>query len=420
MKNVEEWFMIRDLARQGLSISEIAGRIGCDRKTVRKHLVHPEQPRYKARPPRLSKLDPFKSRLDQRLERGVFNCEVLYRELCEQGYDGKKTILRDYVQPYRLAARHQASVRFETPPGQQGQVDWGSFGTLWHQGRQRRLYCFAFTLGYSRAMYAEFTVSSAMMDFLRCHINAFSYLGGVPEHLLHDNQKTVVHVHDPGGAHHWNTQYLDFADHYGFWPRLCRPYRAQTKGKVESGVKYIRGNFWPSCPDVATLEALNEALWSWLSGVANVRLHGTTYEVPMARLAWEKESLGSLQVPPYDLSIVSSRRSSKDSFISYGGNRYSVPAAYALSPLSVREKPEGILEIYAGLDCIARHALVAGRHQSVVDPSHLEPLWQALKSRSADVPRPAVGPRLGPGVSEPHVEVRSLDLYEALAKGEAR
>lgn len=421
MKNVEEWFMIRELARQGLSITEIARRVGCDRKTVRKHLAYPEQPRYQARPPKPSKLDPFKPYLDQRLERGVFNCEVLYRELCERGYDGKKTILRDYVSPYRLAARHQASVRFETPPGQQGQVDWGHFGTLWHQGRQRRLYCFALTLGYSRAMYAEFTLSSAMPDFLRCHINAFTYLGGVPEHLLHDNQKTVVHVHDPGGAHHWNTQYLDFADHYGFWPRLCRPYRAQTKGKVESGVKYIRGNFWPSCPDVATLEGLNEALWGWLSGVANVRLHGTTHEVPMARLEWERASLGTLQVPPYDLSMVSSRRSSKDSVISYGGNRYSVPAAYALSLLTVREKPEGMLEIYAGLDCIARHNLVAGRHQTVVDPAHLAPLWQALKSRPIDEPRPTGGrgPRLGPEVETPQVEVRSLDLYEALVKGEA-
>ncbi len=140
----------------------------------------------------------------------------------------------------------------------------------------------------------------------------------------------------------------------------------------------------------------------------------------MARLEWEQESLGSLQVPPYDLSTVSSRRSSKDSFISYSGNRYSVPAAYALSLLTVRETPEGILEIYAGLDCIARHDLVAGRHQSVVDPSHLEPLWQALKGRSVDEPRPVVGPRLGPEVREPQVEVRSLDLYEALTKGEAQ
>ena len=139
----------------------------------------------------------------------------------------------------------------------------------------------------------------------------------------------------------------------------------------------------------------------------------------MARLEWERASLGTLQVPPYDLSMVSSRRSSKDSFSSYGGNRYSVPAAYALSLLTVREKPEGMLEIYAGLDCIARHNLVAGRHQTVVDPAHLPPLWQALKSRPIDEPRPTVGPRLGAEVEAPQVEVRSLDLYEALVKGEA-
>ena len=152
MINVEEWFMIRELARQGLSITDIAQRLGCDRKTVRKYLVHPDQPRYTARPSRPSKLDPFKPYVQQRLETGVFNCAVLYRELCARGYDGKKTILRDYVQPRRRSDRHQACVRFETPPGQQGQVDWGHFGTMWHEGRHRKLYCFALTLGYSRAL----------------------------------------------------------------------------------------------------------------------------------------------------------------------------------------------------------------------------------------------------------------------------
>ena len=83
MINVGEWFMIRELARQGLSITDIAQRVGCDRKTVRKYLAAPEPLRYTARPPRVSKLDPFKSRVQQRLECGVYNCEVLYRELNE-------------------------------------------------------------------------------------------------------------------------------------------------------------------------------------------------------------------------------------------------------------------------------------------------------------------------------------------------
>ena len=417
MINVEEWFMIRDLARQGLSITDIAYRMGCDRKTVRKYLAYPDQPRSPARAPQASKLDPFKSYVQQRLDQGVFNCEVLYRELCQHGYDGKPTILRDYVRPRRQAARQQACVRFETPPGQQGQVDWGSFGTLWHEGRQRRLYCFALTLGYSRALYAEFTVSSGMMAFLRCHINAFSELGGVPEHLLHDNQKTVVHSHDPGGAHLWNARYLDFADHYGFVARLCRPYRAQTKGKVESSIKYIRRNFWPSCPDVNGLDTLNEALRHWLAEVANVRLHGTTHEMPRVRLT--RESLRPMSVSPYDLSMVSTRRSSKDGFISYSGNRYSVPSGHALSQLTVRETPEGRLEIDAGLECVARHDLASGRHQSIVDPAHFEALWQAFKERSDPDQILLAGPRLGREVSEPQVEVRSLQLYEALIKGDA-
>ena len=90
MIHVEEWCMIRELTRQGLSITDIAQRLGCDRKTVRKYLMHPDQPRYTARAPRARKLDRFKSYVQQRLESGVYNCEVLYRELCAQGYRGKK------------------------------------------------------------------------------------------------------------------------------------------------------------------------------------------------------------------------------------------------------------------------------------------------------------------------------------------
>jgi transposase len=153
-----------------------------------------------------------------------------------------------------------------------------------------------------------------MMAFLRGHMHAFAYLGGVPEPLLHDHQKTVVHAYDPGGAHRWNTRYLDVADHDGFVPRLCRPYRAHTKGKVESRITDIRRNFWPSCPDVPALDALHEALGSWLAEVANVRMHGTTHEGPLVR--WAQERLRPVNIAPYDLSLVSTRGSRTDGFIS--------------------------------------------------------------------------------------------------------
>jgi hypothetical protein len=303
------------------------------------------------------------------------------------------------------------------PTGQHGQVDWGHLGTIWHAGRPRRLYGVALTLGYARALDAAFTVSSGMMAFLRCHMHAFADLGGVPEHLLHDHQKPVGPTHDPGGAHLGNARDLDFADHDGFVPRLCRPDRAQPTGQVASGSQYLRRNFWPSCPDVPALDALHEALGGWRAEVANVRMHGTTPAVPLVRLA--QEPLRPVNVAPYELAMVSTRWSSKDGLIGYGGNRSSVPAGDAFSQLTVCETPEGRLDIYAGRECIARHDLVAGPHQSLVDPAHVDALWPALKAHESPHPMPLAGPRVGPPVTEPPVEVRSLEFYEAVVMGEA-
>jgi transposase len=139
MINGEEGCMIRELARQGLRITDMAPRVGGDGKTVRSDLADPEPPRYTARPPRVSKLAPCKASGQQRLECGVYHGEVLYREWCARGDDGKKTRLRASVPPRRRAARPPACGRFETPPGQQGQVDWGHWGTIWHAGSHRRL-----------------------------------------------------------------------------------------------------------------------------------------------------------------------------------------------------------------------------------------------------------------------------------------
>ena len=115
---------------------------------------------------------------------------------------------------------------------------------------------------------------------------------------------------------------------------------------------------------------------------------------------------------------MSTRRSSKDCFISYGSNRYSIPSPHALSQLTVRETPEGILEVYAGLECITTHTLSSGHHQTIVNPAHFEALWQALGKDNLSETLVAPGPRIGPQVSDPEVEVRALSFYEALAEGE--
>jgi len=412
MVRVEERFMIQELFRNGVSISEIARRTGRDRKTVRSVINGPFMPAVKARPPRVRKIDPFVAYLEKRIEQGVLNAEKLYQEIRARGYSGKVRMVRQFVQPRRTPKQPTATVRFETEPGQQAQVDWGSFGTIDHFGRQRRLYAFVMTLGWSRAMYIEFTVAMDETWWLRCHLHAFHYFGGVPHEVLHDNLKTAVLERTADGIVHWHPRYLDFARYYGFSPRACQPYRAQTKGKVESGVKYVRGNFWPGLffDDLADL---NRQGWGWLDNVANVRVHGTTGQVPFVRLA--QEALQPLAgKPDYDTSLVCYSRSTKDCLVSYEGNCYSVPASHARQRLLLKETEQGELGIYTpnGAE-LARHALITGHGQQSVIAGHYPFLRVNLpvKQRPGAI---QAGTRLMPDA--PPVEKRALRQYEAWAE----
>lgn len=417
MLRVEERFVIRELYGKGVSISEIARLTGHDRKTIRAALSQPLLPAPRpARPRRASRLAPYVPYLEQRLADGVCNAHKLYLEIAKRGYPGKETMVRAFVQPFREARRAQATVRFETAPGEQAQVDWGHFGTIEHRGRTHRLYGFVMTLGWSRALYLEFTTSMESVWFLRCHVHAFRYFGGAPRQMLHDNLKTAVLDHAPSGAVHWQPQYLDFADYYGFAPRACRPYRAQTKGKVESGVKYVRGNFWVGLR-YTDLADLNRQAREWADTVANVRVHGTTGEVPRDRLP--QEGLTGLDgKPDYDTSLVSYRWSSADCLVSYAGNYYSVPASATRQRLLVREtEHEELVIADAEGQELARHGLATGYHARVIVPAHYDDL-AALRTprprkRGALQLLPAPDPLLP---DAPAVQVRALQEYERLAE----
>jgi len=415
MLQVEERFVIHDLYRKGVSISEIARRTGHDRKTVRSLLLQPVVPAVQPVIPRPRKIDPYLPYLEQRIADGVLNGRKLCRELQSRGYPGQETQVRMFLKPYRQARQRAATVRFETAPGEQAQVDWGHFGFIEHQGRRRPLYAFVMTLGWSRTMYLEFTVSAESAWFLRCHLHAFHYFGGVPQQMLHDNLKTAVVARDADGTIHWHPPYLDFAHYYGFTPQACQPYRPQTKGKVESGVKYVRGNFWVGLT-FTDLADLNRQAHLWLDTVANVRVHGTTGIPPFTRLA--DEHLRSLVgTPDYDTSVVGYRYSSTDCFISYDGNYYSVPAFAARQRLLVRETEHEEL-IISGADGgeLAQHRLVSGANQRVIVPSH----YAALTPQSQRIVRAGATQRLAPVLvmpvvpDAPAVEVRSLHEYDRL------
>jgi transposase len=416
MLGVEDRFVIQDLYRTGVSISEIARQTGHDRKTVRRVLTQPLLPSPRPRKPRRRKIDPWVPYLERRIADGVLNAHKLYQEIQVQGYPGKETQVRTFVQPFRQARRAQATVRFETEPGEQAQVDWAHFGSIQHEGRQRRLYAFVMTLGWSRALYLEFTVSRELAWFLRGHQHAFHAFGGVPRQVLHDNLKTAVLSRESDGTIHWQPQYLDFARYYGFTPRACQPYRAQTKGKVESAIKYVRGNFWLGLR-FTDLTDLNRQAQDWLATVANVRVHGTTGAVPAERLA--HEGLVALAGrPDYDTSLVSYRRSSRDCLISYQGNAYSVPAAVVQQQLLVRESAQAelVISTVTGEE-VARHQLAQGVGQRIILPAHAQSL-----SRAPSTAPPHGGarqilptPHTGALPDAPIVEVRALGEYDQLA-----
>jgi transposase len=366
---VENRFMIKEMYRKGISISEIARQTGRDRKTVRKAIQGELIPvRKPASESRERKLDPYTDYLQGRMKEGVYNARKLYREIKERGYSGGVTQVILYLQPFRPARTEQATLRFETEPGQQAQVDWGSFGYINAEGRQKILYCFVMTLGWSRMMYVEFTTQSDTGSFIRCHQHAFTYFGGVPREMLHDNLKSAVIRREADGTVHFNERYLDFALAMGFVPHPHRPYRPQTKGKVESGVRYVEGNFWTGL-HFTDIDDINAQAQVWLNTVANPRFHGTTGERPFDRLP--HEHLQPLPARWCDTSIVSYRRAGRDCLVRYQGNSYSVPVAAVGQMLLVKETEDQRLLFFdaAGV-LVAEHRLLRGQHQWSKNPAH--------------------------------------------------
>lgn len=295
---------IRVLAKHGKGVREIAREMGVSRNTVRRYVRDAQAARYKDRPQRPAKIDPFRPYIVERLAAAapdLIPAKVLFDEIRERGYDGGYTMVKAFVATLKPAARPDPVVRFETPPGQQMQVDWATI----RRGRNR-LSVFVATLGWSRVAYVEFVTDERVETLIACHERAFLTFGGVPREGLYDNVKTVVidrDVYGPG-RHRFHAGFLDFAGHCGFRPRLCRPYRAQTKGKVERFIRYVRASFYVPfasrlAQDGVTVDAAaaNAAVRRWLREVANARIHATTKAVPADRLTVERETLQPIPTP---------------------------------------------------------------------------------------------------------------------------
>ena len=289
---------MRILKRQGVSVREIARRTGHSRNTVERHLKRKGDAVYTARPAVPGKLDAHKAFVSERMiaahpER--LPGTVLLGELRSRGYTGGITILREHLATLWPVLPVDPVVRFETKPGRQVQVDWAVI----RRGSDP-LSVFVAVLGYSRTAYVQFVTDERLETLMACHEAAFAFVGGTPHEVLYDNMRTVVIGRDAygPGKHRLQPGFRDFAHHHGFLPRLCRPYRAQTKGKVERFIHYLRHSFWVPLDsrlrplglkvDAATA---NVEARKWLRDTANMRVHGTTGRIPSELLGEEQGAL---------------------------------------------------------------------------------------------------------------------------------
>lgn len=290
---------IKILSRQGMSIREITRRLGISRNTVRKYLRgEAVKPPGKRGPGRPRKLAPYEDWLRRRVESAVpirLPATVLHREIAAMGFDGTERTVRRFVASLYPVPEPEPVVRFETAPGVQAQMDWGEYRL-----NGSKVWSFIGVLGYSRWLYVEYVTSTRSEILIACHRRMFASFGGVPTEVLYDNMKTVVTKRDAygRGRHRFQPQFWALAAECGYRPILCRPYRPQTKGKVERSVDYVaRSFFYPYITRCelegrsASLEELNVQAQDWAARVANVRIHGTTKARPIDRLERDQRAM---------------------------------------------------------------------------------------------------------------------------------
>jgi transposase len=409
MVRLGELMMILELHRQGLSITAIARRTGRDPKTIRKYVergveVPAYGPRSVGRP---SKLAPFRNFLQEKITAFPDLSAVrLTRDIRAMGYTGAYTAVKRFLSAIRPKNGPKPfEVRFETPPGVQAQVDFARFVVEFSDdpGSRRIVWLFSLVLGHSRFLFARYVMHQDLQTLLRCHMQAFEAIGGVPIEILYDRMKTAVTGEDEQGHIIYNRSLLALAHHYRFQPRACRPYRAKTKGKVERPFSYIRQDFFLG-RTFRNLDDLNAQLVEWLDGVANVRVHGTTQRVIAEAYAAEKPELQTLPAHRFEAVLKLERRVSHDGFVAIGGNFYSVPDR-TRRVVDVQQLPDIVRILDLGT-VVAEHPVLEGRKRYLVDPAH--------RTRGTGTRRSGEAVEMTFGRIGEHVPLRPLSLYQAI------
>ena len=423
---LERQLDIHSLHKQGHSCSEIARRVGLDRRTVQKYIDHPEkinQPRKAT--PRGSLVDPYRDQIAAMLEEDPqYRATLLFERLKRSGYEGGYELVKRVVAAHKADRSRKAYIRFESEPAQQAQVDFGEFVVTLPDGSTQKFYLFAMILGFSRMLYAELLERCDMVSFLEAHLRAFDYFGGVPAEILYDRMKNVFVREEPeDGKKVFTSSLLSLAVHYGFTPRVAPAYAPWVKGKVERPMDYLRESWWRGYrfSDLATA---NRDLHSWLSEKSQ-RVHGTTRERVDVRFAREKEYLLALPAHPCDVSLRLYREVRKDCTVTVYGNHYVVEHTLVGKKLVVRVR-HNELRIFDGDRLVVTYSIPEGKGKLVQDPRFYAALQaeremqerKFARSHEANQKFPRKGRAIKPTISPskpPHpVDVTSFEAVHAI------
>ena len=357
----------------GWGAKRIARELGCSRMTVKRYLRQGGWEPYRSRP-RSGALVGLEPWLRERFLQHRGNADVVRQELRrERGVDVSLRTVERAVTGFRreLSALARATVRFETPPGKQLQIDFGETRILVGDERPK-VYLFVATLGYSRRPYVAAFLHEGQVSWITGIEGAFRHFNGIPEELLLDNPRALVSHHDvQTRTVTFNPKFLAFARHWGFRPKACAPYRARTKGKDESGVGYVKHNAIAGRTFVSW-HALEAHLAQWQREIADARIHGTTGERPIDRfLRDEAAALKPLSGRPSFVAVRElSRRVQSDACVEVDTNAYSVPWRLIGETVRVEVTGDHVRVFYAANE-VARHPYTLGRRQRILDRQHL-------------------------------------------------
>lgn len=373
-------FEIHRLDDLGWSERKIARHLRVSRPSVNKYLINPDLSTAK-RAPRPSKLDAHRDLIKHFVEQDPqVKAPVVLQRLQDNGFDGKITIVRDYLQKLKgPQSSPRAVIRFESPPGRQMQIDWGHFGHLPYQDTKRKLYALAVIESYSRMLYVQFTHSQNQDSLHQCLLNAFIFFAGTPEEIVVDNMLTAV-IERQGSLIRFNDAFLDFLRPFKIVPVACNVKAPHEKGKIEAIIKFLRQNFWP-LRSFADLFDVQGQVRTWLDTVANVRVHQTTGQRPKDRLA----ELRLRRLPKLlpDCRETGQLKVHKDFAVRFDANAYSTPPWTIGKQVTVKADNLTVT-IYLNEKKIATHQRCWQRKKRIELPNHREQVKRLQKKMLQD------------------------------------